>query len=137
MLGWRTQANHSDNAGKEPIKEVDTAYPETTGIDEVGIETHKLGEIVSQIINKSHLVVSISRGKLYPLTAEDLVVGKVNAQVQRNAEKYGDKYTGKNSWGWSSPQMFLRQYLSPKNTAFGVNTWLISLRELFREAQEL
>ena len=50
----------------------------TARVDKEGIKVGKVGEIVNQIVNQAHVVVSIKAGKLYPITAEDLVIGEEN-----------------------------------------------------------
>jgi len=40
-----------------------------------------MGEIVDEVVNQTHMIVDINPGKLYPVTAEDLVVGEANANV--------------------------------------------------------
>ena len=81
------------------VEELEQSTALKARIGEVGIEVHQIGKVKSKIINQVHLVIGISRGELYPLTTEDLVVGEVNAKVQRNAAEYGYKYAGQKPRG--------------------------------------
>ncbi len=63
-------------------------YRRTIGEIGIDIKANKVGKILDEIINQSHMVIGINAGKLYPVTAEDLVIGKTNPKVQRNSEDY-------------------------------------------------
>ncbi len=44
---------------------------------------------MGNVVNEVHLVVGIDAGKLYPVTAEDMIIGKIGAKVQGDPKKQG------------------------------------------------
>ncbi|MBA7635752.1 hypothetical protein ES703_43356 [subsurface metagenome] len=40
-----------------------------------------MGKVVDKVVNQTHMVVGINTGKLYPVTAEDLVVGETDPKA--------------------------------------------------------
>ena len=88
MLAWCPEANQPDDTGEEPVKERKPRYDCTIGEIGIDIKANKVGKIVDKIVHQSHMIVGINAGKLYPVTAEDLVVGKTHPKVKRNSEEY-------------------------------------------------
>ena len=68
------------------------------GIAHVGVERDEVGKIMHKIVNQAHIVIGVNTGKLYPVTAEDLVVGEANTKVQGDAEEQGYYYASQESW---------------------------------------
>lgn len=46
----------------------------------IGIKANKVREIMNQIVNYTHVIVAVNTGKLYPLAAENLVIGETNSK---------------------------------------------------------
>jgi hypothetical protein len=44
-------------------------------------------KITGNVVNEVHLVVGINAGKLYPVTAEDLVIGEIGSEVKGDAKE--------------------------------------------------
>jgi len=60
---------------------MNTAHPGAAREEEVGVKVSEVGKIAGQVVNKTHMVVSINPGKLYPLATEYLVIREANSQV--------------------------------------------------------
>ena len=95
MLGGGTQTDHPDNDGLYPDEELETGDGITARIDKEGVEMKDVGEIMSQAVNQTRVVVGINTGELYPLAGEDLIKGKGDTNEEGNAEEYGDEHADK------------------------------------------
>lgn len=67
-------------------------------ITRIGVEIDEMRKVVHKIINQAHIVISINTGKLYPVTAEHLVIREDNPEIQGDTDEYGYYYAGNKSW---------------------------------------
>jgi len=61
-------------------------------VDKVGVKGDEMGKIVDKAVNQAHMAVGVNTGKLYPVTAEHLVIGEINSEVQGNSKEDGYQY---------------------------------------------
>ena len=52
------------------------------GIAQVRIKRDEIRKIVRKIVNQAHIVISINKGKLYPVTREYMVIREENPEIQ-------------------------------------------------------
>ena len=54
-----------------------------------GVKGDAVGKIEDKVVHQAHMVIGVKRGKLYPVTDKNFVVGEDNSEIQGNAEGQG------------------------------------------------
>ena len=56
-------------------------YYRAVRIEGIGVESEVVGKMVQQVLNQPYVIVGIYTSELYPDIGENLVIGKIGAEV--------------------------------------------------------